>query len=156
MKRSMITFVCLCWLSVALFAQQPFSTMCSDMRITTREMQYGYDRDWRETQYTTRALPSHTYPSAQAYKPVGTITVAAERPTYVPALSGDLNPFGANAPRKAPPTTGTGGGNPINPGIHAPVPLSDAMLFLVVLAVGYGLCRRFRRNEVGEMPCDAV
>lgn len=74
-------------------------------------------------------------------------TPSGDYPAYVPAMSGDLNPFGTsepvNAPRRAP---GKTGGDKDGPAF----PLSDANWFLLLLLALYAACTgymRYRRES---------
>lgn len=88
---------------------------------------------------TSPYMLSKTQPST------GELTL--DRPAYVPAMSGDLNPFGVsepvNAPRRAPEHTN---GDKDGPAF----PLSDANWFLLLLLALYAACTgymRYRRES---------
>ncbi len=155
MKRTII-FGFLSCLAVSLMAQATCVVYMKEGDVYSNTQVTSLSTFATQTQhnYINKSLPSEQIEYTYKLRMVHISPVNASYPTYVTASSGDLNPFGANAPRKAPP--GTGGTNPNNPGIHQPVPLADAIPFLVVLAMGYGLCRCLRRNEVRETPCDDV
>lgn len=75
-----------------------------------------------------------------------TFILGASVPSYVPAASGNLNPFdvqGTVTRRNGPPTTG--GTDPVNPDIKEPTPMGDAVLLLLCLAGVYGLYLYTRR-----------
>lgn len=82
-----------------------------------------------------------------------TFILGASVPSYVPAASGNLNPFdvqGTVTRRNGPPTTG--GDNPINPDIKNSQSLDDAVLFLYILLGGY-MIRKRRYREIDNWHC---
>lgn len=81
---------------------------------------------------------SHTAPYLHSTPPLWSgsqvSAIGAKQPTYVPAISGDIAPFGFSSQRLfAPPTTG---GDVQNPTV---VPLNDALSWFMLLLLLYAL-----------------
>jgi len=96
--------------------------------------------------------PSYAFGSTSSMSPISSYTptysIGAQSPEYVPAMSGDLNPFDASQSiRKGGRPGKTDGDDPNqNPDIEGPV--GDAIIPLLLIAVGYIIYRRRKyRNK---------
>ena len=96
---------------------------------------------------STSSMRTNTSSSAQTYKKVEETT----HPGYVPAASGDMNPFGASSrsgsgPHYAPP--GHTGGDKDTPNVEGPMPDGTlCLLLMAVVAAGVVAVRRRRMTQ---------
>ena len=150
MKTCILLALCLCVASVgaqtAAFMPSPMETTSST---TVRTMSFACHsgESWNGHSgitFRSTAVMGNYAPSPSLRRVE--ILIGAAVPSYVPASSGDLNPFdvqGSVARRNGPPTTG--GTVPDNPDIKQPTPIGDALLFLMALLGLYGLFLHIRR-----------
>ena len=139
-----VVLFCLCGASIGA---QPVAFMLSPMETTSSTIVCTMPFACQSAGYVVR-IPTwgqHTFSSSSSLPRVE-IQIGAAVPSYVPAVSGDLNPFDAQGTivrRNGPPTTG--GTDPVNPDIKQPTPMGDALLFLLALLGVYGLFLYIRR-----------
>lgn len=147
MKTCVLLVLCFCAASVGA---QPAAFMPFPMETTSSVTVHTMPFTCQSAGYVVRtATGGGQRAPSPSLRRVEILTGAAV-PSYVPAVSGDLNPFDAQGTvvrRNGPPTTG--GTDPVNPDIKQPTPMGDALLFLLALLGVYGLFHYARR--VGQL-----